>query len=494
MSFDNGIDSEVLMFTGTGGRDRTVDTVANLQSNVTSTFTMAWTPPPAGSSSKGILTVSIDGQEVVFNNGGDLNWLDFTHFGIMPVSRDNNASTVWLDDLTFSSYRPILPPPTGGPTWNVNNNGDWLTAGNWSGGIPNAVGAVANFGNKITSPKVVFANSDVTVGTLNFANANSYLLAGHGTLRLEVATGSALVDVQQGAHKINMPVVVASNTTVQTAEGTVLRVSDPVTVNAGVSVSQTGAGTVLYESTVNVLGGGSIQFGNSSHMAALTLDTAATATVTSGANKVLNVDSVNIGDGRLDLTDNKLITRNAPGTATGGVYNGLQRDVQRARAGTAWNQPGLTTSEADAKTGKTTIGVSTGKQIRNLGPTQTSLWGGQTITATSTLAMYTYAGDANLDGTIDAGDYGIIDNFVQVAGADGYGNGDFNYDGFIDAGDYGIIDNNIQAQGTPFPVSGSVGGVESAGLSGVTAVPEPASLSVVGLAAAGLLRRRRRAK
>jgi hypothetical protein len=63
--------------------------------------------------------------------------------------------------------------------------------------------------------------------------------------------------------------------------------------------------------------------------------------------------------------------------------------------------------------------------------------------------MYTYAGDANLDGTIDGGDYGIIDNFVQVPNADGYANGDFNYDGVIDGGDYGIIDNNVQAQGAP---------------------------------------------
>jgi hypothetical protein len=60
---------------------------------------------------------------------------------------------------------------------------------------------------------------------------------------------------------------------------------------------------------------------------------------------------------------------------------------------------------------------------------------------------YTYAGDANFDGVIDGGDYGILDNFAQVPGASGYFNGDFNYDGVIDGGDYGVIDNNAQAQG-----------------------------------------------
>jgi hypothetical protein len=92
-----------------------------------------------------------------------------------------------------------------------------------------------------------------------------------------------------------------------------------------------------------------------------------------------------------------------------------------------------------------------------------------------------------LDGTIDGGDYGVIDNFVQVPGASGYANGDFNYDGVIDGGDYGIIDNNIQAQGVPFSTSG-------AAMSDVTAVPEPAGATVLAtaLGALSIPRRRRR--
>jgi hypothetical protein len=215
-----------------------------------------------------------------------------------------------------------------------------------------------------------------------------------------------------------------------------------------------------------------------------------------GSNRVLKAGSVSInGTGKLDLKDNKLITQTAPGTVdhTTFIYSGLQGEVQRAYNSQSWDQPGLTTSMPAATTGLTTIGITTGAARAGLGPTDTDLFGGQTYTGASTLAMYTYAGDANLDGLIDGGDYGIIDNNVTIPGADGYYNGDFNYDGVIDGGDYGIIDNNITAQGAPFPVSGGVVSSESAGgLAGVTAVPEPASLSIVGLAAASLLGRRRR--
>jgi hypothetical protein len=206
-----------------------------------------------------------------------------------------------------------------------------------------------------------------------------------------------------------------------------------------------------------------------------------------GTMRILGNITINKPAGAtFDLSNNKLITDTAPGTATAGVYNGLQGEVQAAYNFTQWNQPGLTTTQAAAKTGLTTIGITTGAARAGLGPTDTDLFGGQTYTGASTLAMYTYAGDANLDGQIDGGDYGIIDNNVQIPGADSYYNGDFNYDGVIDGGDYGIIDNNIQAQGAPFPVSGSVG------LSGVTAVPEPASIALVGVGVLGCMRRMRR--
>jgi autotransporter-associated beta strand protein len=261
------------------------------------------------------------------------------------------------------------------------------------------------------------------------------------------------------------------------------------------SVAKSGGGTW-------VLGGANNYTGSTSVSAGLlvlqnSLTTTSSVAVTGGTlqlqpatTRVLKTPAVSIsGAGRVDLTDNKLITGTAPGVTTAGVYDGVQGYVQSAYDFGAWDQPGLTTSMPDAVAGLTTIGVATGAQVRGLGATDTDTFAGQQITGSSTIAMYTYAGDANLDGTIDGGDYGIIDNFVQVPGADGYGNGDFNYDGVIDGGDYGIIDNNIQAQGAPFPTSSSSG---ASGLSGVTAVPEPTACGFAILIGAGLMSRRRR--
>jgi hypothetical protein len=100
--------------------------------------------------------------------------------------------------------------------------------------------------------------------------------------------------------------------------------------------------------------------------------------------------------------------------------------------------------------------------------------------------MYTYGGDANLDGAITGDDYFQIDSGFP-AGAHGWFNGDFNHDGSITGDDYFVIDSNFSAQGAPFFVSGGAGGV-----AGVQAVPEPASIGLIGLAATALLGRRRR--
>jgi sialidase-1 len=363
--------------------------------------------------------------------------------------------------------------------WDVNAGGNWSSSANWLDGAPNAAGQTATFGNVITAPRTVTLDAPQTVGHVLFDSAQSYTIAGSPTLQFSTP-GTASITVAQGNHTIAVPISMTSSTTATVAAGSTLTLS-------GASIT-TGAGATLTKS-----GDGKLEL---THLRGyrLAVDAGTAAIIATGGGTAAGTSKltslvINTGAGaRLDLRDNKLITEDAAGAATGGVYSGLQGAVQSASNFGVWDGPGLTTSMPDAIAGLTTIGVATGAQVRGLGPTDTDTFAGQTITGASTIAMYTYAGDANLDGTIDGGDYGIIDNFVQVPNADGYANGDFNYDGVIDGGDYGIIDNNVQAQGAPFPTGCAVG------LSGVTAIPEPAACGLAGLTAAVLTLHRRMRK
>ena len=395
----------------------------------------------------------------------------------------------YLNDLAISEVAAAS-------TWNVNAGGSWHTASNWSGGVPNGVDAEARFYGAITTPHSVNADSPAVAGTLRFNNANSYVIGGASTLTLQVSTGSALVDVQAGTHEINLPLTIASDTTLSVASGATLKISDPVTINAGKTLAPSGAGTVSYESTVTVLSGGGITFGSSSHLAGLDLGSTATATVSqSGGVRSIKTDSLTIAStGKIDLKDNKLIVAGGDvGTWDGSAYTGITGLIQSGRnpeTGT-WDGNGITTSMTDATTGVlTTLAVSTGAEIRGLGPTDTDLFGGQTINGDSVLVMYTWGGDADMNGELNGDDYFWIDSNILAnqAGADNasFHNGDFNYDGVINGDDYFILDSNILfAQGSaPFPTG--------AGASGIAAVPEPAAISGIALAASALLGRKRR--
>jgi autotransporter-associated beta strand protein len=201
---------------------------------------------------------------------------------------------------------------------------------------------------------------------------------------------------------------------------------------------------------------------------------------------VSNVTTLDVQPtGQLNLTNNKLVTATVPGTWGAGVYSGVQGQVARGRNGGTWNGLGIMTSEADALTSLTTIGVANAGEVMSLSAGETASWGGQLVNESSTLVMYTYSGDANLDGAINADDYAVIDLYSQLAGSNNYARGDFNYDGSINADDYALIDNAVANQRTPFAVR------EAPAMS-VVAVPEPAVGVLVMAALGGCVARRRR--
>ena len=115
-----------------------------------------------------------------------------------------------------------------------------------------------------------------------------------------------------------------------------------------------------------------------------------------------------------------------------------------------WDGDGITSGAAAAQAdGLTAVGVLDNTDSKVGGKTT---FAGQAVDATSVLAAYTWWGDANLDGVVDANDYDVIDkNFLFTPEPDhmGWWTGDFNYDGVIDANDYDRIDRAFLFQTGP---------------------------------------------
>jgi len=86
-------------------------------------------------------------------------------------------------------------------------------------------------------------------------------------------------------------------------------------------------------------------------------------------------------------------------------------------------------------------------------------------------------GDVNRDGTVNIGDFAILQNNFN-GNPKTWDQGDVNDDNSANIGDFSVIQNNFN-QSAPAPV---------------TAIPEPASLAMAGLAVCGLLSARRRVK
>jgi hypothetical protein len=201
-------------------------------------------------------------------------------------------------------------------------------------------------------------------------------------------------------------------------------------------------------------GGGDVVIANSSltftaaqDLQSLSIGGGASVLLPGGGDKLLLTRALVLSPGaRLHLADNDLIVDYSAasplGTWNGSAYGGITSWIATGRA----SQSGVTSA---APNPLIALGVAEAKDSLALAAGQTAVWGGRTVDATSVLVKYTYAGDANLDGEIDADDYAWIDFYSQIPGSSSYVHGDFNLDGKINADDYALIDLNAISPGDP---------------------------------------------
>lgn len=358
----------------------------------------------------------------------------------LTVNGASHANGPTMDNFMVS----IADPPGEQPTWAVSTSGDWNVASNWSTGVvPNGVGAEARMYGAIGSSKSVYADSSITLGTLRVNNANAYVIGGAGDLTLDGGGSSALVDVQSGSHKINLPLTIASDTTLSVVEGSTLKISDPVTIISGKNLSQSGSGAVVYESTITVQPAASVTMASSTHARALTLQGVSNATVAthSGATPtVLQLDELNIDAGsKLDLKNNGLLVSSSASAVRAMIKSGA---IDSTLA-TATQDLGY----IDAGSGKIAVG-------------------------------YTLLGDLDLNGQVTSTDFNaFVAGYGLTSGAH-WANGDVNYDDKVNTLDFNSLAGNFGGALSAAPALGSV-------------VPEPATGALLILGAAGLIRRRR---
>jgi autotransporter-associated beta strand protein len=251
------------------------------------------------------------------------------------------------------------------------------------------------------------------------------------------------------------------------------------------SVVKSGTGTFTLSNSNTYTGSTAVNAGRLRFFSDLTTSNSVTLNggtleLTPAQTRVIHTPTLTINGGRLDIQDNKLITTATPvGSWTGSNYTGVTGMVTSGRGtGNLWDgAAGIVTSQTAAVgSNYTTIAVAQASDVRPATATATDLWAGQSITGTDTLVMYTYGGDATLDGKINIDDYIRIDSGI-ASGLTGWSNGDFNYDGKVNIDDYTqFIDSNIGTQGAQFPTAGGIGG-------GVSAVPEPGAVMLFLIAA-----------
>ncbi|WP_428940688.1 hypothetical protein [Fontivita pretiosa] len=409
------------------------------------------------------------------------NWWELAR-GHNPSLADHNATAIAGDYTNLEKYLNYI---TATSNWGIDADGSWSNHDNWLGGAPDGADALAGFNASALSPgfsgpRTVIVDSPRTVGMLSFDSLAPFTIVGTSPITLDDSSGSAAVVVLAGNHAIAAPLNLADNTAVvvMPAEST-LQVTGAMAASGKIIIKH-GAGAAQFE---NIRAAGLTV-----NQGVVSISPKPQAGNPAGTSVM---GSLSISPGaRLDLNNNSLILN----TASLATVTGLVKTALDNGGNFDWQGPGIGSTQAHVQNtaaGSFLYGLGVVlndlAQVGGSGPIYTA-FGGQTTSGGEVLVKFTYFGDADLSGSIDATDYSLIDN-GYVNSLSGWINGDFDYSGVIDATDYALIDNayvnqvGALAEAIIAEHAKIFGGEYLAALRAVQSgvIPEPAALGVMAI-------------
>jgi hypothetical protein len=298
---------------------------------------------------------------------------------------------------------------------------------------------------------------NISAGSLSAASLNnSGMFADSSTLTIGAVTNSGTFSqtgtLTESGNLTNSGTATLGGTQNWSA-GTIL------TNTAGITTIQSDAGSATSSPLGVQITGGSVALASPQHWAALVVS----------------------GNGVLDIANNHIFINYGSGPdpiASIAVY------LATGYAGGAWNGPGIVSSTAAVTPGY------------SLGYADSADPGNPAGLASGTIEIkYTLLGDADLSGTVNGVDFGILAaNFNK--GVTRWDQADFNYDNAVNGVDFGYLAANFNKG-----ASGAADGpsalsdpalVAFAQANGLMAdVPEPTELSLLAIGSAFIMRRRR---
>jgi len=377
------------------------------------------------------------------------------------------GSRKWFTDLDWAGLDDIGWDVAAAETvWDGSSTTAWGAGTNWSTTVSPGPSATAVFDT--AAPRQPALAGDGSARGIEFLSTG-WTVGGMGTLTVYdrgVAAGA-------GTNTIAAPVALGMPSTWTVAGGGTLAVSGGLD-GGGFVLTKQGAGTLEVTEFANLAG---------LHVQAGTVRlSAAGANVRPPDDLVINTAA----GAAVDLTVNNLIVDYTTPPTPGGysaeflAVEALVASGFQDGPGGYWDGPGIQSSAA-AGTADHATALAV---FDNAGPGGGKAdLEGEPVDATSVLVKYAWFGDINLDGVVDFNDYNIIDN--TFLGGDTanqhWQRGDLNYDTVVDFNDYNLIDNTYLAHaGETLAVSAPP-----------SPTPEPATVALVCLGAAGLLLRRR---